>query len=157
MSFCTACGKSLDGTSKFCPACGAPVTIETQTPSWQPANSIYPVETESVYTLPPVSGGTKAMGIVGMALGIEALATGIIGLLYTLVFLSFDGAVAFGYGFTFGLIVLASAIVGKVLCNKSESRGNYAKPCSIGLKMSTFGIILGAVTLFLAFCGLLSM
>ena len=170
----------MDANAKFCPSCGtsvsapaapvspaapsepvAPVT-PTPNPSYYSAPS-EPVYTPnpSYYTIPTVaatrvvSAKDKAMGFVGMGLGIGGLFFAVLAVICALALMSMQ-VFSFTYAFVYTLFSLPLSIVGTVLSGKSEAAGNTSTPCSVGGKLGLAGIIVSAAALFLSFISLIA-
>ncbi len=171
MSFCSNCGKSLTETDKFCKYCGtaAPATAEPVTPvapapQPTPVTPVTPVaqpaptavQTAPVYTVPSCSKKAKALGFVGMGLGIGGLVFAVLGILYTFIGLAVDEILGFTYAFVFGIFSMPLSIVGKILSGNSQDAGNCSAPPSVGSKLGLAGIIVTAVMLFIGFICLVS-
>lgn len=154
MSFCTNCSNPLGAGDKFCKNCGASV-VECATAYSVPVTPVIVESTPQVYCEPVCSAKSKALGFVGMGLAIGGLVFGVIGLLYTMMGLSFDGAYAFGFAFAFSFFSMPLSIIGGIFCNTSISMGNRSSACSVGSKLRVAGIIVSATMLFLGFIGLM--
>lgn len=149
MSFCTKCGNQLEPGVRFCVRCGAPVSDQAE-PAPRPDYS------RAVAAKPVVSAKTKALGFVGMGLGIGGLIFAVLGILYTITFLSLEPAAGFGASVGFGVFSLPCGIVGKVLCGRSMEAGNESAACSVGGKLALASLIVSAVMLLLGFIALLA-
>ena len=144
MTFCSQCGNQLESGDKFCRACGAAV------PDTQNAPVSVVVKAE-----PVVSGKTKALGFVGMGLGIGGVVMGSLGLLYSLIGLNLEG-LGFVWAMIFGLFSVPASIVGRILSYKSIEGGNPSGAASAGAKLGIAGLIVSAVMLFFGFISLIS-
>lgn len=169
MSFCSNCGHPLEDGNKFCSVCGARVAapVVTEPTPVEPVMAEPVRPAEPVYTYEPVrpvapavpaapvpSRKDKIMGFVGMGLSIGGLFLGAIGLLYTLVFLAEEVAVATTvFAWFIGMFSMPLSIVGRILSKKSMDAGNVSTPCSIGCKLGLAGIIVSAVMLFFGLIG----
>ena len=138
MSFCSHCGNQLETGDKFCRACGAAVVAE-------PVQNVpAPV---AVKAEPVVSGKTKALGFVGMGLGIGGVVMGALGILYTLLFMAVP-PMGITFAMVMGLFSVPLSIVGRILSNKSIESGNTSGAASAGMKLGIAGLIVSAVMLF---------
>lgn len=146
MTFCSQCGNQLASGDKFCRSCGASVPEATV------QNTPAPV---MVKAEPVVSGKIKALGFVGMGLGIGGVAMGSLGLLYSLIGLNLVG-MGFVWAMIFGLFSVPLSIVGRILSNKSIEGGNTSGAASAGAKLGIAGLIVSAVMLFFGFISLIS-
>lgn len=182
MSFCSNCGHPLEGGHKFCSVCGARVAEPVVTEPVRPAEPVmaepFPVQptmveaaptqpvqpVQPVYAYAPVQPAVaatpvptkkdKILGFVGMGLSIGGLFLGVIGLLYTFIFLAGEVAVATTvFALFFGMFSMPLSIVGRILSKKSMDAGNVSTPCSIGCKLGLAGIIVSAVMLFFGLIG----
>ena len=146
MSFCSHCGNQLESGDKFCRACGAAVVAE-------PVQNVpAPV---AVKAEPVIDGKTRALGFVGMGLGIGGVVMGALGLLYTMIGLNLEG-MGFAFSLIFGLFSMPMSIVGRILSNKSIEGGNTSGVCSAGTKLGMAGMIVSAVMLFFGFISLVT-
>ncbi len=69
MAFCTGCGARLDDNAKFCTGCGASVTAGPAA-GGQPRAAAAPAPAQVVSAPPPAKGGSGALKIVLIVLGI---------------------------------------------------------------------------------------
>ena len=165
MAFCSQCGSPLDTTSNFCRNCGAPVNAPVAPAAPQvPVAPSTSVVYEAAPVAPEVPAKAKAMGFVGMGLGIGGLVMAVIGLIYTLMVFSLEydsyygsSGAGFGMAVIFGIFSLPLCIVAGVLCNKAEEAGNFATPVTVGSKLRVAGIIVSAVMFFFGFISLAAM
>lgn len=157
MSVCTKCGGQIPEGMAFCGICGNPVA---QTPVYVPAAPV----------VPPVSGGIKAKGFIGMGLSIYGLEMGIVGLFLSLYFtfiglffsllagweigsaMSFVMSLyAILFATAFSSYSLPMGIVGKILCGSSRKSGNPSKACAVGNGLALAAIIISVVMLVVSF------
>ena len=133
----------------------------TDTPVYQqPTYPPSPYAQPSDYAVPtPPAAPSKAKSIVGLILGISALATGVTGLLCTIFFTALAASgqeveemSIFGitYGFMFMLSALPPAIIALVMSQKSIKAGNTAKISQLGKTFGIIGLALSAVLCILA-------
>ena len=147
MSFCSHCGNQMEAGDKFCRVCGTAVPEESA-----PQNVPAPV---AVKAEPVIDGKTRALGFVGMGLGIGGVVMGALGLLYTMIGLNLEG-MGFAFSLIFGLFSMPMSIVGRILSNKSIEGGNTSGVCSAGTKLGMAGMIVSAVMLFFGFISLVT-
>ena len=163
MSFCSNCGNPLEENAKFCSKCGSAIAASTDTPAAPVEVPAEPVYSAPVYTpiystpavIPQVTGKTKALGFIGMGLGIGGLFFSIIGIIYTLLGMGFDG-LGFGFSIGFGLFSMPLSIVGRILAGRSRDSGNLSGACGAGTSLGLAGFIVSCVMLFLGFISLLA-
>lgn len=174
MAFCSNCGNQIDANTKFCGICGAPVEapVAPAAPA-APATPVTPVQetyyqetpVQPTFVAPPpvmpvyqaepvVSAKDKALGFVGMGLGIGGLFLAIFGIIYTLIGLSAEMGMGFGMSIGFGIFTWPLSIVGKILCGRSQDAGNTSGACSAGAKLALAAIIVSAVMMFFGFIDL---
>ena len=126
----------------------APVYQAPVQPVYQQA-PVYQTPAQPAYQAPQqrtgIDGGTRAKGIVGMALGIGGFALAIIGMIYVLIGLDFGYGLSMGFAVGFGIFSLPLSIVGRILAGKSQDMGNDSKMCSVGRVLGLVGIIVTAV------------
>ena len=151
------------------PAYQAPVAPAPEAPAYQaPAAPAYQAPAAPVYQAPApqyappayqaevVNKPNKAKSIVGMALGIGGLALAAFGLLYTLIFLSMEAGLAFGYSIGFGIFSMPMSIVGMVISRGNIDAGDESAMSNVGKNLGLVGMILSCVMLFLGFIALLT-
>lgn len=129
-----------------------PVAPVNPTPVYTPNPDYYTVPT--VAATPVVSAKDKAMGFVGMGLGIGGLVFAVVAVICALALMGVRYA-GFIYAFVYTLFSMPLSIVGKILSGKSEAAGNTSTPCSVGNKMGLAGIIVSAAALFLGIINLM--
>ncbi|MBQ3146444.1 MAG: zinc ribbon domain-containing protein [Oscillospiraceae bacterium] len=155
MSFCSNCGNPLEENAKFCSKCGSSVAAPVESAPAEPVYSA-PVYTPIYSTpavIPEVSGKAKAMGFIGMGLGIGGLFISILGIIYTLLGMGFEG-LGFGFSIAFSLFSMPMSIVGRILSGKSMEGGNFSGACKAGSGLGLAGLIISCVMLFLGFISL---
>ena len=178
MKFCNRCG--VPATEPAAPAapeyveivCEEPACTAPETPVYAaPEAPVYEPFAEQSYYMPPVnpyapapyveatpvvSVKDKAMGFVGMGLGIGGLFFAVFGLLYTLMGMVETG-VAFVFSLIFGLISMPLSILGRKFAGDSAEHGNTAAACSVGAKLGIAGLVVSCVMLFFGFINLFVM
>lgn len=147
MSFCSHCGNQMETGDKFCRVCGTAVPEESA-----PQNVPAPV---AVKAEPVISGKVKALGFVGMGLGIGGVVFGALGVLYTLIGMAMP-PMGITFALIFGLFSVPLSIVGRILSYKSIEGGNTSGVCSAGTKLGMAGLIVSAVMLFFGFINLIN-
>lgn len=128
-----------------------PVYTAPQAPVYavpQPTNYYAPVT-----PAPEPSTKDKVLGFVGMGLGIGGMVFAIMGLLYSLIFMEFDG-MGFGYAIIMGMFSFPMSIIGRVFTNKSREAGNQSSACGVGAGMGLAGLIISCVMVFFGFISL---
>lgn len=175
-NFCASCGAAMMVQEAPAPA---PVT-EPVAPVAQPAapaaEEIPVVQAEPVVTPPPayqqpayqqqpqyqyvqqpapVVQNAPSLGkvITGMALSIAGIAFAGIGLLYTLMFLAFEGEAAFAISLVMSMFSLPLSLIGFILSKNNVNAGSTSAMSRIGKTLGLIGIILSGVMLFLGFIG----
>ncbi len=165
MSFCSNCGNHLEENAKFCSKCGsaiaAPVTPPAPAAPVEAPVPAEPVYSAPVYTpiynapavIPEVSGKTKALGFVGMGLGIGGLFFAIFGLLFTIANMDsyYDDGTALFLAIYMSIFSMPLSIVGRILAGKSRDGGNLSSVCRVGTSLGLAGLIVSCVMLFLGF------
>lgn len=154
MAYCISCGQRVEDGAKHCPVCGAAIPAE------QP---VY-VQPVPVQATPRVPVKARVLGYVGLGLGIDGLASSIIFLLLTAIYMAMaaifylqgEGSVGFIPVFLslyFGFFSIPIALVGRMLCRKSMAGGNTSKACSVGEKLNIAALIVSIVMIVLGLCG----
>ena len=157
MSFCSNCGNPLEENAKFCSKCGSAIAAPAEVPA-APAEPVYsaPVYTpiyNAPAVIPEVSGKTKALGFVGMGLGIGGLFFAIFGLLFTIANMDsyYDDGIALFLAIYMSIFSMPLSIVGRILAGKSRAGGNLSSVCRVGTSLGLAGLIVSCVMLFLGF------
>ena len=157
MSFCSNCGNPLEENAKFCSKCGSAIAAPAEVPA-APAEPVYsaPVYTpiyNAPAVIPEVSGKTKALGFVGMGLGIGGLFFAIFGLLFTIANMDsyYDDGTALFLAIYMSIFSMPLSIVGRILAGKSRDGGNLSSVCRVGTSLGLAGLIVSCVMLFLGF------
>lgn len=155
MLFCRECGAQLVPGSKFCANCGTAVAVH-QEPKPQPSGwmseAAAPVEptvsaipvlpaVPAVAQAPVVPVKAKVFGFVGMGLAIEAIGMVLLSVLFVWAGVGLEDGELLGSAFGYGLVSLASAIVGLVLSVKSRSRGFKNAVTTIGIALGIASIV----------------
>lgn len=155
MSFCSICGNQLEDNARFCSKCGSPIAAPTESTPAEPVYStpVYAPIYNAPAVIPEVTGKTKALGFVGMGLGIGGLVFAVLGILYTLIGMDFDG-LGFGFSIVFSIFSMPLSVVGRILAGKSIDGGNTSGVCRAGTGLGLAGIIVSCVMLFLGFISL---
>ena len=120
-----------------------------------PATPAYPA-TPVTATAPAADGKTKAQGFVGLGLSIGGLVFAIIGLIYCLSLMGWDGVTAFGASIGYGIFSFPCSIVGKILASKSREAGNTSGACGAGSKLGVAGLVVSIVMMGFGFIALLA-
>lgn len=163
MSFCSYCGNQLEESAKFCSKCGSAVAAPAE-PSVAAPVPTQPVYSAPVYTpiynapsvIPEVSGKAKAMGFIGMGLGIGGLVFAIIGIFCVIGFMSdyYLAEMAFFWALYLSFFSMPMSIVGRILAGKGMEGGNFSGACKAGSGLGLAGLIISCVMLFLGFISL---
>ncbi|MBO5892536.1 MAG: zinc ribbon domain-containing protein [Oscillospiraceae bacterium] len=158
MSFCSNCGNHLDENAKFCSKCGSPIAAPAESTPAEPVYSA-PVYTPTYNTpavIPEVTGKTKALGFIGMGLGIGGFVFAIIGIICVLSFMwdSFFVEMAFFWSLYLSFFSMPMSIIGRILAGKSIEGGNTSGVCRAGTGLGLAGVIISCVMLFLGFISL---
>ena len=148
MYICLNCNYRSEDATNFCPNCGQPMgRVVQQSAGLVPVNTPAVVSQEIADTEPKTPLVKK---IVGMALSIEGLATGVAGILYALlvwwaasVGVSDDEYLeVLIYAFTYAIIGLISCIVGLALSISSGADGKKPVFSRVGKICGIIGIVL---------------
>lgn len=154
MAFCYYCGANLEEGTSFCPSCGKPIGGRAAEPEAQPLQAEAPKR---------MSGGTRAKGIISLALSIESLSVTYALLIF--LWLQFvvhsiprteEDVVFFGMLFIFLYILIFTllgggfAIAGWILGNKAIKEAPTYKLAKIGRCLSVAALISSGVFLLLS-------
>lgn len=157
MSFCSNCGNPLEENAKFCSKCGSAIAAPAEVPA-APAEPVYsaPVYTpiyNAPAVIPEVSGKTKALGFVGMGLGIGGFVFAIIGFFCTIANMDsyYNDGTALFLAIYMSFFSMPLSIVGRILAGRSSDAGNPSGTCRTGSGLGLAGIIVSCIMLFLGF------
>ncbi|MBR6548735.1 MAG: hypothetical protein IKT68_04235 [Clostridia bacterium] len=150
MYVCPKCNYQTETPSGFCPQCGA--NMSAPQPVYQQPLYQQPLYQQPLYEQPAVSGGQKALKIVGLILSIVGFVSGIFGILYCFITAEANDLVRYMMedAFIFANVAIAieafaTALVGMILSIKSRIAG-------AGKVLGLLGVIFSAFHFVLTFC-----
>ena len=129
-----------------------------QQPQYQQPQYQQPQYQQPQYQYEAPKAPSKALKFVGMGLSIEGFSTAVLFGLYSFIFSMIEETaktgMGFGYAFFSLLLALPSCIIGMIFSNKCRNAGDESAITKVGKSLGLAGIIVSAVTFFIAFLAL---